>query len=442
MLRRDFLKVSASVAAATAIPSSLAAAAKSAKTSKSKDSKIRLGYIGLGCQCAWALLPSFIEKDRVRVVAGCDLYDIKRERFRRQVTEYYRNKGEKKVQVDLYEDYKELLARQDIDAVVIATPDHWHALVAVEALKSGKDVYLEKPMTLTVYEGQMLCKAVRKYNRKLQVGSMQRSWKEFNHATSLVREGALGKIERIKVYVGRNQYNPDLGTPVPITLPKMDVPAGLNWDKWIGPLPADTYYSEGLNPMITPDSDERCYGEWRYFKGLGGGLMTDWGAHMFDIAQWAIGKDGSGPVEVYPAGYSFYDHITYKYDNGIVMTEEPISFSDGRIDNGCMIYGEKGWIKVRRGGFECSDPKFEMPEGDFEGRDHYDAFLDAIETRVDPNCTVEIGHSSNTVCILGNIAMELGRPLKWNPIVQKFMDDPEANKKLHYEYREGYKLEI
>ena len=443
MLRRDFLKVSAAGAAAAAIPTSLMAApAAASKSKKPADGKIRLGYIGLGCQCAWALLPSFIEKERVRVVAGCDVYDIKRERFRRKVTEYYESKGEKKVKVDLYENYQDLLARPDIDAVIIATPDHQHAIIAIAALKAGKDVYLEKPMTLTVYEGQMLCKAVRKYNRILQVGSMQRSWKEFNHATSIVREGLLGKIDRIKVYVGRSAYNSETGCPVPITLPKEQVPAGLNWDKWLGPLPADVYYSEGLNPMITPEKDERCYGEWRYFKGLGGGMMTDWGAHMFDIAQWAIGKDGSGPVDIIPAGYSYYDRVTLKYDNGIVMTEEPVIFSNGKPNNGVQIWGENGWIRVCRGGFECSDPKFAMPQGELGTPDHYDAFLNAIETRIDPNCTVEIGHSSNTVCILANIAMELGRPLKWNPIVQKFMNDPEANKKLHYAYRPGYTLDV
>lgn len=400
-----------------------------------QNNKINLGFIGLGCQCAWALLPAFISKDCVRVVAGCDLYDIKRERFRNKVTEYYKSKGEKKVKVDLYEDYQDLLARKDIDAVIIATPDHWHALIAIDALKAGKDVYLEKPMTLTIYEGRMLCKAVRKYNRILQVGSMQRSWDEFLHATSIVREGLLGKVDRIKVYVGRSQYNGENAAPVPMSLPKQECPAGLNWDKWLGPLPESVYYSEGLNPSITPEKDERCYGEWRYFKGTGGGMMTDWGAHMFDIAQWAIGKDLSGPVEVIPAGYSFYEHLTYKYDNGIVMTEEPLKY------NGVKIYGEEGWIEVSRGRFSASGPEFEKRNVP-EHPDHYDAFLDAIRTRIDPNCTVEIGHSSCTVCNIGNIAMELNRPLTWNPIVQKFMKDPEADKLMHYEYRKGYKLEV
>ena len=170
--------------------------------------------------------------------------------------------------------------------------------------------------------------------------------------------------------------------------------------------------------------------------------MTDWGAHMFDIAQWAIGKDGSGPVEIIPPGYSFYDCLTYKYDNGIIVTEEPF---DGKTP-GLQIYGENGWIKVSRGKYAASDKKFDMKKalGDdnvpYETRvGHHRKFIEAIKSRIDPNVPVEVGHSSCTVCNLGNIAMELGRPVVWNPIVQKFMNDPEATKHMHYEYRAAYK---
>ncbi len=175
------------------------------------------------------------------------------------------------------------------------------------------------------------------------------------------------------------------------------------------------------------------------------GLMTDWGAHMFDIAQWAIGKDGSGPVEIIPAGYSFYEHLTYKYDNGIIVSEEPF---DGSTP-GVQIYGEDGWIKVSRGKYEASDKKLEMKAaaGDdsvpYETKvGHHRAFIEAVKSRIDPNVPVEVGHSSCTVCNLGNIAMDLGRPVVWNPIVQKFMHDPEATKLMHYDYRPGYKLDI
>ena len=449
MERRDFLKASALGAAGLMVPAGMlrgatpaAPAAKSAR--KAASDKIHLGFIGLGQQAMY-LLQGFMSMDDVRVVAGCDVYDIKRNRFERRVKDYYGKKGEKKVKVDLYEDYQDLLVRPDIDAVVIATPDHQHAVIAIAACKAGKDVYLEKPLTLTIYEGQQLVKAVRKYNRILQVGSQQRSSEEFIHAANLAREGELGTIRKVKVYVGRNNVNPTSPAPAPNNLPKMEVPAGLNWDKWLGPLPTSVHYHSDFDPIITETQDEQLWGAWRWYKVSGGGLMTDWGAHMFDVAQWALGKDLTGPVEVIPPGYSFYDHLTYRYDNGVIVSEEPF---DGSTP-GVQIYGDEGWIKVSRGKFEASDKKFDMTAaaGDdsvpYETKvGHHRAFIEAVKSRIDPNVPVEVGHSSCTVCNLGNIAMELGRPVVWNPIVQKFMHDPEATKLLHYDYRPGYSLDV
>ena len=430
------------------LPVSLGAASPAAASRKgaAASDKIRLGFIGLGRQARY-LWGSFIKMDDVRVVAGCDVYDVKRERFQREVTEYYASQGVKKPVVYLYEDYQDLLARPDIDAVVIAVPDHQHALIAIAACKAGKDVYLEKPMTLTIYEGEMLIKAVRKYHRILQVGSQQRSSAEFAHACDIVRNGDLGKIERINVFVGRN-LDPKTGHPVECNLPKMEVPAGLNWDKWLGPLPESVYYHSDLDPVIDADHNESLWGAWRWYKVCGGGLMTDWGAHMFDIAQWGIGKDLSGPCEIIPRGYGYYDHLTYKYDNGIVMTEQPVS--PGNKVPGVRFYGSEGWIEVHRGSFTCSDPKFEMKkaasedEVPYEARaGHHRVFIESVKSRMDPNVPVEVGHSSCTVCNLGNIAAELGRPVVWNPIVRKFMgNDEQATALMHYEYRKGYKLEI
>ena len=443
--RRDFLKMSAlGVAGATLIPSSIASAATltSPAAAKSANDKLNLGFIGLGQQ-GMGLLNGFLKIDEVKVVAGCDVYDVKRERFIRRVKKYYTEKGERKVKVDVYEDYQDLLARQDIDAVVIAVPDHQHAIIAIAACKALKDVYLEKPMTLTIYEGQQLCKAVRKYNRILHVGSQQRSSSEFQHVANLIREGLLGKIERIQVSAGRNEVCVESAGPAPCRLPHMEVPAGLNWDKWLGPLPETVYYHSDLDPVITldPEVNEQLWGAWRWYKVSGGGLMTDWGAHMFDVAQWAIGKDGSGPQEIIPAGYGYYDKLTFKYDNGIIMTEE--SF-DGDT-RGVKFFGENGWIQVSRGNVKTSDKKFDwvdkidtnVPYEESVG--HYQRFINSIRSRHDTNVPVETGHSSATVCNLGNIALELGRPVVWNPIVQKFMNDPEATKLLHYEYRPAYK---
>ena len=431
-------------AAGLVLPSGLVHAAPAPATRKSANGKIGMGFIGLGQQAMY-LLSGFMSMDDVRVIAGCDVYDVKRDRFVKRVTKYYQEKGEKKVKVDVYEDYQDLLARPDIDAVVIATPDHQHAVIAIAACKAGKDVYLEKPLTLTIYEGQQLVKAVRKYNRILQVGSQQRTSEEFIHAANLAREGELGAIRKLKVYVGRNNINPTSPAPAPCDLPRMAVPAGLNWDKWLGPLPTSVYYHSDLDPIVSDEHDEQLWGAWRWYKVSGGGLMTDWGAHMFDVAQWALGKDGSGPVEVIPPGYSFYDHLTYKYDNGVIVTEEPF---DGTTP-GVQIYGDDGWVKVSRGKFEASDKKFDMPVsmGDddvpYETKvGHHRIFIESIKSRIDPNVPVETGHTSCTVCNLGNIAMELGRPVVWNPIVQKFMHDEEATRLLHYDYRPGYSLEV
>jgi Predicted dehydrogenases and related proteins len=445
MERRDFLRVSAlGAAAGLVLPSGLVHAAPAPAKKNSANGKIGMGFIGLGQQAMY-LLNGFMSMDDVRVIAGCDVYDIKRDRFVKRVTKYYQGKGEKKVKVDVYEDYQDLLARPDIDAVVIATPDHQHAIIAIAACKAGKDVYLEKPLTLTVYEGQQLVKAVRKYNRILQVGSQQRTSEEFIHAANLAREGELGQIRKLKVYVGRNDINPTSPAPAPCKLPRMAVPAGLNWDKWLGPLPTSVYYHSDLDPIVSDEHDEQLWGAWRWYKVSGGGLMTDWGAHMFDVAQWALGKDGSGPVEIIPPGYSYYDHLTYKYDNGIIVTEEPF---DGTTP-GVQIYGDDGWVKVSRGKFEASDKRFDM--GASVGDDnvpyetkvgHHRIFIESVKSRIDPNVPVETGHTSCTVCNLGNIAMELGRPVVWNPIVQKCMHDEEATRLLHYDYRPGYSLEV
>lgn len=449
MERRQFLKFSALGTAAAVAPlgiiSAGAANAAGAKKAAASD-KIRLAFIGLGQQGRY-LWGSFMKMDDVRVVAGCDVYDVKRERFQREVTDYYLSKGEKKPKVDIYEDYGYVLARQDVDAVVIAVPDHQHAVIAIAACKAGKDVYLEKPMTLTIYEGEQLIKAVRKYGRILQVGSQQRSSSEFAHACGLVRNGELGKIERIDVFVGRN-LDPETGHPVECKLPRMEVPAGLNWDKWLGPLPESVYYHPDLDPVITPEQNEKLWGAWRWYKVCGGGLMTDWGAHMFDIAQWGIGKDLSGPCEIIPKGWGYYDRLTYKYDNGIVMTEGPVA--PGNNNPGVRFYGSEGWIEVHRGQFSCSDPKFEMNKNmtdedvPYEARaGHHRVFIDSVKSRIDPNVPVEVGHSSCTVCNLGNIAATLGRPVVWNPIVRKFMgNDKEATALLHYDYRPGYSLEV
>lgn len=429
--RVDFLKYTAVGAAATLLPSAVMAAPKNPKqTSKT----ITLGFIGLGQQ-AINLMNGFIAMDEVRIVAGCDVYGVKRQRFEQRINNFYKTKGITNTYTN-YIDYGDLLKREDIDAVVIATPDHWHAIIAVAAAKAGKDIYLEKPMTFTIKEGQEVVKAVRQNARILQVGSQQRSDSEFIHATSLVREGRLGKIYSIRVNVG--------APPVPYNLPAEPVPADLDWNKWLGPLSTKIHYNNVLDPVITidPEQNETYWGAWRLYKETGGGMTTDWGAHMFDVTQWALGKDRLGPSEIVPPGVNGRDYLTYIYDNGIVVEHRP--FDEGKL--GVKVFGENGWIQVCRGEFLTSNPEFkptvkENTDLPYETKSsHLQKFIDSVKTRTDPNVPVEIGHSSCTMCTLGNIAMELGRSLTWNPIVQKFMNDDEANEKLHYKYRDGYSL--
>jgi predicted dehydrogenase len=433
--RRQFLTAAVAGAAGVAIIPHLSGC----KPKAAADGTIRLGFIGLGRQ-AMFLLNGFMQVQGVEVLAGCDVYGIKRTRFEQRVTDFYAKAG-KEVKIATYEKYTDLLSREDIDAVVVAIPDHAHAMVAIAACKAGKDVYLEKPMTFTIKEGQELRKVVRENGRILGVGSQQRSSPEFQHAVKLVQEGALGKITKVNAYVG--------APPKPYDLPEETLPADLNWDLWLGPLPATIHYNKELNPPISldPPKDEEFWGGWRWYKEMGGGFTTDWGAHMFDIAQWGLGMDRNGPVEISPIGDGTL-FMSFTYANGIVMTSEPF---DEKMTKGVKFWGENGWIEVARGYFNASDPKF-MPPASVLEQDpnvpyetkipHQVNFIEAVRSRQDPVVPVEIGHSSCTVCTLGNIACELKRTIKWDPATETFVDDTDgaATKLMHYEYRSPWKL--
>ncbi len=407
--RRQFLNASAfGLAGLAVIPGIVSCGTKK---------EIRLGFIGLGQQSMF-LLRGFLNIPGVRVLAGCDVYGIKRKRFEKRVTDFYAKeakeaeKGGKVVKVDTYENFEDLLKRDDIDAVVIAVPDFTHARIAIAACKAGKDVYLEKPMTFTIYEGQMLKKVVRETGRILGIGSQQRSDPNFQHAVQLVQSGALGKISKVNAYVG--------APPKPYDLPEEPLPADLNWPMWLGSLPQDIHFNNQLDPPISldPEVNEKIWGAWRWYTEMGGGFTTDWGAHMFDIAQWGLGMDKNGPVEASPIGDGT-EFMQFKYANGVVMTSEPF---DQKLTKGVKFWGENGWIEVARGYFNASDQKFyaekkEKSEGPYETKiPHQLNFIEALRKRIDPVVPVEIGHSSCTVCNLGNIACQLKRTIKWDPI--------------------------
>lgn len=434
--RRKFIKTAAVGAVGVAVFPQFLASCKQNKAAGSGDGIIRLGFIGLGQQAMY-LLSGYLGIEGVKVVAGCDVYGVKRERFLKRVNARYAALEEPPV-VEVYENYKDLIAREDVDAVVIACPDHWHAFIAMDAAAAKKNIYLEKPLTFTIKEGQMLIKAVRDNGVILAVGSQQRSDANFQHAVKMVQEGKIGKVERINAFVG--------GPPTPYDLPEEPVPADLNWQLWLGPSEF-VHYNAQLDPPISldPEKNEEFWGAWRWYKELGGGFTTDWGAHMFDIAQWGLGMDNSGPVEIIPAGFEGTQYLTYKYANGTVMTEEPFNEAQTK---GVKFWGDKGWIEVSREHYLASDdsllpPVAEKTEGAYETKiPHLENFINSLKSKSDPVVPVEIGHRSCTVCTLGNIAYDLGRPIKWDPATETFVDDAEASAHRLYNktYSEGYTL--
>ncbi|MDO5571202.1 MAG: Gfo/Idh/MocA family oxidoreductase [Bacteroidales bacterium] len=468
MSRREFLGLSAlGLTGLTILPSFVIDGVKIAPSDR-----VVMGFVGLGQQ-GLSDFWSFTGCPGVQIAAGCDVDSIKAERFRRRVTKW-QSENKMNQRCDKYELFEELLNRKDIDAVSIATPDHWHALCAIWAAQSGKDVYCQKPLAYTITEGDAIAKAVRGNGRVLQMGSQQRSSQEFIQAIKMVRGGQIGHINKIYAKVGE--------PPTPYTLPEQDVPESLNFNLWLGPLnDPKIHYNEQLCPPVSldPEKNEQFWGGWRWYQETGNGFTADWGAHMFDIAQAAIGMDGSGPVEFVPKGYKGTEYTTMIYANGIVMTEQPY-LEENKGAQGIKFIGDNGWITVARGHINCSDPskipdnvkhmspmsdkerkkwEEEKKKRDAEARQrsnggtsgsyeinasHMQNFIDCVRSRKNPVAPVEVGNSTNTLCCLNNIARELNRPVKWDPATKSFIDDEEAkNHRLYwYQYRHPYKLEV
>ncbi|QGY46322.1 gfo/Idh/MocA family oxidoreductase [Maribellus comscasis] len=426
--------------------------------------RVVLGYIGCGQQ-ALSDFRGFSSVPGVQVVACCDVDSMKQQRFKKTVEEWQKGQGVSP-RCDMYEQYEELLERRDIDAVEVVTPDHWHALQTIHACQAGKDVYVQKPLSFTITEAQKMVRVANDNKRVVQVGSQQRSSGEFQKAIELVQNGAIGHIDKIYAKVG--------DPPNPLDLPEEPIPGNLNFNLWMGPLnDPKIHYHPDLCPPISLDPPERekLWGAWRWYLETGNGYTADWGAHMFDIAQAAIGMDGSGPAEIIPKGYNGAEYLTFKYLNGIVMTEQPY-LEDMPKAQGIKFIGDKGWIEVARGYLGCSDsslvpenlagrrPRNLTPEerkrmyeemqkaqakgsGSFEiSAPHMENFIDAVRSRQKPIAPIEVGASTAVLCCLGNMATELKRTVKWNPATQSFGEDKEAwNHRLyHYDYRGSYKL--
>ena len=392
--------------------------------------KITLGFIGCGKQGV-GLQRRFANLTSTQIVAACDPYATKLEKIVTANNQFYGElTGQSKYNATAsFVDYRELLGRTDIDAVVIASPDHWHASMAVHAAEAGKDIYCEKPLSLTVREGRAMVDATRKHKRVFQTGSMQRSSKEFTQAAQLVRSGAIGDVKRIVVSVGGPPKDWDLQTEA--------LPQGLNWELWMGPNTVERPYNNNLAPL----PDATFWAKWRDYKEFGGGGMTDWGAHMFDIGQWGIGMDHSGPVKIIPPGPGKQSGLIYQYENGIEMIHQP---EPGK--NYCHFFGSEGEVYVQRGLLRTSPETLKdtaFTPDDYKvyvSTDHYQDFINAIKNRKAPICDVEVGHRTATVCNIGNIAYALGRPLEWDPGKEKFKRDGEANKLLKRKMKKEWKV--
>lgn len=431
--RREFVGKAASVLAGfTIVPRFVLGGTRPDGTKYIAPSDvISLGFIGTGKQ-GRGLTTSFLNTNEARIVALSEVYKAKAQLTLDRIKAHYEKNTQLGAysEIPVYVDFRELLARKDIDAVVIATPDHWHAAMSVKAAEAGKDIYCEKPLALTIREGRAMVNAARKYNRVFQTGSMQRSWPEFRQTAELVRNGYIGEIKSIKVNVGPPPKAYDLAAET--------IPEGLDWDKWLGPNSPVAFNSE-LAPPISKD----VFPNWRNYKEFGGGMVTDWGAHMFDIVQWALDMDNSGPVEIIAPDGKDHPFLTYRYANGITMTHEKWDWS-----NAIHFVGTEGEIKVQRRKLETTPASLkdkvigETEKHVYKSENHYKDFLDAMRKRSKPICDVEIGHRTSSVCNLGNIAYELKRPLQWNPKKEQFKNDKEANELLGRSMRPEWGIKI
>jgi predicted dehydrogenase len=424
--RRQFIGSAIGTAAAMTFPYIVPASALGGAGNSTPSERITLGFIGTGKQ-SQHLMRSFLNSPGTNVLAVCDVDKLKLERGKKMVENHYAKKnGGPYKGCDTYGYFRELLARDDIDAVVIATPDHWHAIIVIESAKAGKDIYCEKPLSQTIAEARAMVSAVRHYGRVFQTGSMQRSDWHFRLGCELVRNGYIGELKTINVNVG--------GPPADQPLPAQPVPDYLDWDMWVGPALWRPYNSE-LSPNISWDG----FPHWRYHSSFGGGGMTDWGAHHFDIAQWGMGMDESGPVEIFPPDGKDYKVLTYKYTSGVTMTRS------GRA-KGVLFTGTDGEVLTDRGFLQTKPENLKDrqigPNGIhlYESKNHYVDWLDAIRKRSKPICDIETGCRSVTVCHLGNIAYKLGRPLKWDPEREVFIADAEANRLLSRPMRSPWHL--
>jgi predicted dehydrogenase len=445
MDRRTFFKTGALAVGAAGFPTIVPSTALGVGRRPAPSDRVTMAVIGTGNQGIGNML-GLLTDSRVQIVAVCDVNRQSagywngsiagREPARQIVNWHYATdmRSGRFAGCDVYEDYREVLARQDIDTVMTALPDHWHGLTSVEAAIAGKDIYCEKPLSLTVAEGRAMSDAVQKYNRVFQTGSQQRSAANFRQASELVRNGRLGRLHTVRIGLPGGQ--PDFGRSGHRRDPE-PVPEGFNYDLWLGPAPEAPYVPA------------RCHVNFRWIMDYSGGQVTDWGGHHPDIAQWALGMDDSGPIVIRNARGVFPDglwntatefYFEAVYENGVTM----IISNEERM--GITFQGEDGWIYVTRGNQEYSSPEIwndPLPADAVRlpvSENHFRNFIDCVISREEPVAPVEAAHRSISIAHLGNIAMLLGRDLRWNRVAERVIDDEQANAMLSRPMRDPWRM--
>jgi predicted dehydrogenase len=449
--RRTFLKTTAGAAAALAVPTIVPS---SVFGQYAPSKRINVGAIGVGRISRGHDMPGIWQYDNAHIMAVCDLDAHRVEDGKKLVNGFYEKKTGQPCDGTLgYANYHELLANKDIDAVVISTPDHWHSLIGIDAVRAGKDVYLQKPASLTIAEGRALSDAVQASGRILQIGSQQRSTVQFRYAAELVRNGRIGDLQRVEVGL---PGDPPGGDKTP-----MAAPAGFNYDMWLGETPYVYYTVDRVHP-------QEGYGRpgWLRCRQFGAGMITGWGAHHIDSAHWAMDTEYTGPIEVWGEAQFPHEglwdvHGPFKtealYANGVRMTVS------GDFANGIKFYGSKGWIFVSRGNEQVtkSDPVAKLNDATalaasdpkiiksvigpdeihlYESKEQHGNWLDSIISRKQPISPVEMGHRACSTCLIHDMAMVLKRKLYWDPVHEHFKNDDEANCMLSRPQRAPYAM--
>ena len=424
MNRRDFIiKSGLSSSIFSIVPSSVLGF-----NGVSPNNKIQIGFIGAGRQ-GRGLMKNFTEYNECQIIAVSDVDSQKVDFFSEEFENKILKDNKKKVYIKKFEFYREMLQSKSVDAVVIASPDHWHAQMSVDSAKYRKDIYCEKPLSSTISEGRAMVNSARKYNIVYQTGSMQRSWKHFRHAVELIQNGYIGEIKEVNVAIGDPHKQCDL--------PSLKAPDHLNWNEWIGPVPY-----RGYHPDLACLLEDKRWGQWRNYKPFGGGMISDFGAHMFDIVQWALDMDNSGPVKLVPPREpNAVRGLQMTYENGVEVVHE-----DFYRGFGVRFIGSKGTLDVSREYLDSNIKglvKKSLKNSDtrvYFSDDHLKDWITSIKNNSLPICDVEIGHRSASVCQLGNIAYELRETLNWDPVKEEFIDNSRANFLKTKFYRKPYTL--